>query len=501
MGVVIRQSIKGTIVTYIGAFIGFVNTIFIATKFLTPEVIGLNRILIEAATLLTGLSQLGVGVTGIRFFPYFKTKDGKNKGFFYYLCILPLFGLTLFGFLYFLLQQPIGNYFAKESPLFFDYYFWVFPLTFMMVYMAVFETYGNVLMRITIPKMVREIGVRIFVILSTLAYAFELVNLNGFVVLLTISYALATLINLLYVLFLHKPNGFIHPKKDIPKPLLKEISSYSVYCLFFTLVSLLSMRIDVFMVSAKMGLEYTAIFSIAYYMAAIIEMPSRSMLAISGPLMAEASKNKDKIQMSMLFKKVSLHLFFAASFILFLLWININNVYEIMPNGEYYKAGLSVVLLVSLVKVVESITNVGQQLLVYSRFYQYNLPFLFLLVILTIGSNQILIPIMGVSGAALATLITVVFYGIFLLAFIWFKIRVSPFSLAMLKVLGVFGAAIGINFLCPYMGNPIIDSLVRTIVLGSAVTVVVYKARVSEEVNVIIDKTLAKIKSLSKRKS
>lgn len=33
MGVIIRQSIKGTVVNYVGAFIGFLSTMFIVTRF------------------------------------------------------------------------------------------------------------------------------------------------------------------------------------------------------------------------------------------------------------------------------------------------------------------------------------------------------------------------------------------------------------------------------------------------------------------------------------
>jgi hypothetical protein len=39
MGIVIRQSIKGSLVSYAGAFIGMVSTIFIYPYFLTPEII------------------------------------------------------------------------------------------------------------------------------------------------------------------------------------------------------------------------------------------------------------------------------------------------------------------------------------------------------------------------------------------------------------------------------------------------------------------------------
>jgi len=43
MGVVIRQSFKGTILTYIGAVLGFITQFFVATKFLEPDVIGMTK--------------------------------------------------------------------------------------------------------------------------------------------------------------------------------------------------------------------------------------------------------------------------------------------------------------------------------------------------------------------------------------------------------------------------------------------------------------------------
>lgn len=44
MGVVIRQSLKGTVLTYIGAAIGFVTQFFATTKFLEPEVLGPTKV-------------------------------------------------------------------------------------------------------------------------------------------------------------------------------------------------------------------------------------------------------------------------------------------------------------------------------------------------------------------------------------------------------------------------------------------------------------------------
>ncbi|MBR4804079.1 MAG: polysaccharide biosynthesis protein, partial [Bacteroidales bacterium] len=65
-----RQSIKGSIVSYLGAFIGFINTLFIVTAMMEQEVYGLLGVVVEAGTLLGSFGMMGMGSAGIKFFPF-----------------------------------------------------------------------------------------------------------------------------------------------------------------------------------------------------------------------------------------------------------------------------------------------------------------------------------------------------------------------------------------------------------------------------------------------
>ena len=47
VGVIAKQSIRGTIVTYLGIAVGVFTTFFVLTRFLTTEEIGLARVLID----------------------------------------------------------------------------------------------------------------------------------------------------------------------------------------------------------------------------------------------------------------------------------------------------------------------------------------------------------------------------------------------------------------------------------------------------------------------
>ena len=250
------------------------------------------------------------------------------------------------------------------------------------------------------------------------------------------------------------------------------------------------------MVSAQMGLEYTAIYSIAYYMAVIIEMPSRSTNTISMPLIAEAYKQGDRGQLSVLYRKVVLNQFLVALLVFLVLWINIRNVYAVMPNGAYYAQGIGVVLFIALGKVIESISMVGGNMLGYSSYYRYSLPFIFLLGGLTVATNLWLIPRMGVNGAALATLITMVTYAVVMLLFVGWKIKIYPFSFGMLKALAVIGLCCGLHALWPTMGHPVADACVRTVALGGLALWGVYRFKVSAEFNGLLEESMQRVRRL-----
>ena len=123
MGIIAKQSIRGTIVTYLGIAVGVVTTFFVLTRFLTAEEIGLTRVLIDAATLFIGLAQLGTSSSIIRFYPYFIDEKKNDHGFFFWAIGVPFIGFILFACLYWACSTPLSAWFGEKSPLFVEYYY------------------------------------------------------------------------------------------------------------------------------------------------------------------------------------------------------------------------------------------------------------------------------------------------------------------------------------------------------------------------------------------
>jgi O-antigen/teichoic acid export membrane protein len=197
MGIIARQSIRGTIVTYLGIAVGVVTTFFVLTRFLTAEEIGLTRVLIDTAVLFIGLAQLGTGSSIIRFYPYFSDKQ-SDHGFFFWALVVPFIGFLLFALIYWACRVPIAAWFGDKSPLFVEYYYFVLPLAFFMLYQTIGESTCNVLMHIVIPRAVRELIVRVGMLTIYLLYAFGVLSLDGLVIALCANYGIAALINLCY---------------------------------------------------------------------------------------------------------------------------------------------------------------------------------------------------------------------------------------------------------------------------------------------------------------
>ena len=506
MGVVVRQSIKGSIMNYLGVIVGFFTTFFIVTKYLTTEEVGLTRVLVDASILLSGLAQLGTSTSAMRYYPYFKDEKERDHGFFGWSVIIPFVGFIIFSILFFVFKQPIENYFSQNSELFVDYIYFVIPMSFFMTYLLVFETNSNLLMRIVIPKFIREVGIRLMTLVVYLLYAFDVIKLDGMVISLCLTYGIATLLNIIYLFSLKKVSFKIEPAY-ISKWLRKDFIFYTLFLIATSLAGNLIPVLNTFFVSGKLGLAVAGINTIAVYIASMVEIPYRSLAAISRPHISQGMKDDNMQEVNIMTKNVSLHQFMASMFIFFLIWINIDLVYSLIPNGNVYDEAKFVVLILSVVKIINTSLNVGATVLSYSKYYYYSLLFTIILTVTAIYMNIKLIPIWGMEGAALASLVSYIVYYTFLLTFVNWKIKVSPLSMREMYTVMIILSLFAIDWLLQtYMSKhlisifnveligKILDSAVRTLLLSVLGIVIIYKSKISKQVNDIIDKFLSMLK-------
>ena len=510
MGIVARQSIKGTIATYIGVAVGIVTTFFIQTKALQPEQIGLIDILLQCSILFGGLAQLGTNSSAMRYYPFFKDEEHRDHGFFGWTLLVPLIGFTLFLLAFFLFKDSIVDFFTREgeagAELFPKYVNFVIPLALFMLYLSVFETNSNLLLRIVLPKFVREVGLRVGTLVIYLLYYYKVIDFDGVIVSFCVLYGLATLINIVYLLSLKRVSFKI--EWDYIKPQLRrDFLFYTLFMITAALAGNVIPMLSKFFVAGEAGFRLAGVFAIATNIAALVEMPYRSLGAISRPHISDAMAKQDVNRADALCKTVALHQFIAGTFVFFLIWINIDFLFDLLPNGDIYRLGKWAVLILSLSRLVYSTFGVTTTVLSYSKYYYYSLIFTILLAGMSIGLNAWWVPKWDINGGALANVVSYLVYFILLVNFIRWKIGVQPVSRKLLPVIVVILSLflldrLWTSALTPLLVKPFekpvfglaIDAILKSVIFLALGMTAIYKQKVSFSINDLIDKVLDKVR-------
>ncbi len=488
MGVIAKQSIRGTIVTYLGIAVGVVTTFFVLTRFLTTEEIGLARVLIDAAVLFIGLAQLGTNASIIRFYPYFKEKNSEeDHGFFFWALVVPFIGFVLFAILYWACRVPLGAWFSDKSPLFVEYYYFVLPLAFFMLYQTICESTCNVLMHIVVPRAVRELIVRVGLLAIYLLYAFRIISMDGLVIGICINYAVAALINLCYFFSLRQIN--LHPDWSFLRANPQLVRRYLIYTGFLILsavTSVLAPTLSSFFVTAKMGLDSTGIFAIATYMAVMVSVPNRSVAAIASPQLARAIKEQNNTECSFLIRQVTRNMLLIGGFILLIIWVNIDLIFHILPNGTTFAQAKEVVLILGVSQLILGTFSICLTALNYSRFFAFSLLLSVILTVSALLLNNYLVPLYGMEGAALSNLLS---YGLYYILIIVTIVPLGHFHVVdknwwyiLLLLVALFAINRVWSLYMPAM-NLWLDSLLRSLIIIGGGALIAYKAKLSPEVN------------------
>ena len=502
MGVIAKQGIRGTILTYAGTVVGAVTTLFVVAHFLTAEDYGLAQLLIDMAVMLSTLMQLGTGSALIRFWPWFSAESpeaaeareeegtardtkgtegagdtggaeragdtGKRgagaHGFLFWAMAVPLVGFVLIGAVYALLRPWLADYFGQRSALFVHYYWYVLPLAAGMLYQTVAETCSTVQMRIVFPKGVREVGVRLGMMGVYLAYGLGGLDTDGMVGAICGVYGAAAIVNICYLIFSSNRNGrsasggATETKRNAAgmfrpdfgflranRRLTVEAVHYMAFVTLSALVSVLAPYLSSFIISARQGLDWNGIFKMAFFMSAMVSIPSRSLTGIASPELSAAMSRGDQHHTARLTQQVARNLWIAGWLITAAIWLNIDLIFHILPNGSVYEAGREAVLLLSLSQLLLSTFSITLVTLTYSRHYRLTLVFSLLLTLLTLVLGNQLIPRYGITGAATANLLAYCVYYSCLLVAVRLSTGTVPFSRSMLLMLAVMAAVFGMN--------------------------------------------------------
>jgi len=489
LGIVIKQSIRASIFSYIGVVIGYINILWLYPFFLEANEIGLFRIIQSSAYLLATFGQFGMGSTFVKFFPEYK----KEKGLLALTLTISSVGYLLLLGACVLLESYIAGYFANESPLFVEYFQIALIITYLIILFQLLEAYCRSVLDIGMPTFLRDIGLRLLTTCFILLYAVDQISFDALVWSFAVSFLFMALSLFIYVLLIKKASlrfdfSFINKKT------LRQFLTFGAFALLGAGGTQIILQIDSIMVSGALGLDETGIYTIAFFIGTVIELPKRAISQVSMSLISQNFKNNDMVAVKKLYQQTSINQLIIGALLLLGIWSNLDNVYQFVPNGALYRQGFYVVLFIGLGKLSDMLFGANGEIIVMSKYYRFNVFAVVILAMMTIGLNALLIPSLGIQGAALASFIAMFTFNLLKFLFVWVKLSLQPFSLKSVIAILIIAFVYFCQLQLPIFENPFLDLVIRSSVISLVYLLLMYGFKVSPEVNGLIKGGLRKAK-------
>lgn len=486
MGIILRQSFKGTIAVYLGVLVGYLNTLFLMPYFMTESEIGVLRFILEAAVIFSTFALIGSQSSLVRFYPRF-IPHPKDRGFAFMVYFIPIVGFVFFLILFQLFRNPIEQYFEKNAEVLEQYFYLLIPLVLFTSLGIVTETYASIKRRITVPKLLKDVGVRLILSLGVVFYGLNTMNFDQALNFIVWGNGLLFVANSLYIYAL-SPFDLRPDFSKISKTELKEWINYSVIIFIGSFSSLILTKLDFIMVSSMLGMAETGIYSTMFYLGLVIEMPKRSLTQISAPIMAEHLHKKETEKVRLLYQRSSINMILVGVILFLGVWINIDYLFELMPKGEIFSRGLWVFFFIALGKIANLAVGLAGVIISNSDFYRYSVLMSFITTGVAIGTNLFLIPRYGMTGAAMATAFSLLILSLYSIAIVYYKLKLHPFVKAHLHLLFILLVVLIINQLLHIdTGMFWLNVLFTNLIMMVPTLWLIWKLKISTELNNQLD--------------
>lgn len=491
MGIVVRQSIVTTVISYAGVLIGYVNLLYLYPRFLTPEQVGVMRTVQDAAILMAQFAQVGLAQSIIRFFPRFSGDESGGKNFINLILLAAVTAFGAFLLLFFIFESTILDYFRQNAQDFIHYIGLALWLTFITVITTMMEVYSRSLLKVILPNLLKEVVSRLLLAILVVCYFLNLLDFSQVMVFSVLIYLLCLLILVVALSF----QGHLHLKLDLrPEPSFqKEFLRFGMLSFAGTAGLMVIGKVDSLMVAGLLGLTPVAIYTNSFYMATVIEIPKRAMTQIAAPLISRGFEKNDLTEIKTLYTKTALNQFIPGLLLLLGIAANIDSIFLLMPNGEIYQTGKWVVVIVGAGKLADMLFGPSSEIIVYSKYYAFNIVLIVILAIIIVTVNNLIIPTYGINGAAWSVALTLIIFNAVKFIFIWNRFHLQPFTFAFLKVILIGAAAWTINLVIPKLEITLLDMFVRSATITLVFGVLILWTRVSPESNDLFRKGLSLI--------
>jgi O-antigen/teichoic acid export membrane protein len=489
MGVIQRQSIKNSLVNYLGVAIGAVSVIFIY-PLIAKEDLGAIQFALGTAILFAPIAGFAINMTTVRFFPFFKDDAQKNNGFLFLMSAATFLSTSIFAVVVYAFKAPISDLFQSDKQLFLNTLPYILAFTSLISFGNLFQSYTTLFNRIVVPALFQNLLIKIAQPILVLLFSLGLISFATVYKGMGLALSLMVMGLIGYLIFLKQFN--LTPQfKSEKKAYFKEMLDYSAFNIIVVLGGVMAQRIDALLIPPLLGFGALAVFSIPSFIAEAIDVPRKALSSISAPLIAEAIAVNDTEKVRDIYQRSALLQLIIGSFLLVGAWVCADALFDLMPkNGDTYRAGKIIILILGLARVADMASGPNAEILSLSPLYRFNFVSFITLAALNLGLNLLFIKYFywGIMGSALATLIAITVINAWRLLYIYQKMRIQPLQPKMLIVVALAFVAYLAAAFTPSVHYPILTILLKGLVLTAVYGSGIVYFKVSNDVNDMVRK-------------
>lgn len=486
MGIVLNQSLKNTIITYIGFAIGGISTIFLFPSILGKTYYGLSNYILSCANVIMPLFAIGMQNTLVKFYSQCKTEKEQNQ-FLSFSVLFPLvltIPLLLIGLFFY---DEISLFVTKKNPIVKEFIYLIPFIGLCMAYFEIFYAWARVHMHSVFGNFIKEVGLRLFSLVALVGMYLGWITAIEFIYLTAGIYFVALLITMLYAFRVKKPEFQLSIPHNV-----KGILEYTFYIILSGSVANLLLDGDKIMLNQYMDIGNIAFYSVATYIALVISVPSRAMHQIVYPITAKLMHENKHDELNDLYKKTSVNLQIVGGFVMLCIFVNIDQLYEMLPKD--YAGGIWIVFIIGLSKYFDLILGNNNAIIFNSKYYRMVLFLGLMLVFFTIVLNMIFIPLYGITGSAIATLLSITIYSVAKLMFVVKRMHLYPFTIQTIYSILITAILFVLFYFWKFPFHPIIGIVLKSILVTILYVYINYRFSISKEINQVLHSIMKKMK-------
>lgn len=489
MSIIKKQTLYGTLYSYLGVAVGAITQAYLFPHYLEPDQKGLLDILLAWMYIICQVGNLGFNAAGTKFFPHFRNDAQKHNGYIFLGIAISAIGL----FITFAILFTFKDFFFSRKDgiedLFNVYSFLLIPLSIATILFNIFDNYARSLYDSVFGTFLSQFLQRFLQMLSILAKAFGIIDFETFVWVWLIAICLPTLFMFFRVVklgnFSMKPNFSIFTPE-----LKKDFIQFSTYAVVSGLSGLIIQQLDKIMLHDYLGLEETAVYSTALFFNSVMGMSYVALIKTSAPIVIDAIKSEDFEKVETIYRKSCITQLAFGCLLYIGVWASIDRLFEFLP--PVYSAGKNVILLIGFGKLFDLATGINGLILGFSKHYKIDaylmISFVFILYLL----NSYFIPNYKLIGAAIAAMIAVFYYNGFRTFLVWKYFKMQPFSIDNIKILALSAIVLIMAKAIPSIEGSKLLTLVDISIRSTFILITfvggIYFMNVSAEINNVIKK-------------